>query len=64
MRIETKRETSSGGLGPLEHDRPLEYDVVGHQLIDPLLAEPRLTQDIERVLAERGRRMPIERDGA
>ena len=64
MRIEAKREMSSGGLWRLEHDRPLEYDVVGHQLMDPLLAKPRLTQDIDRVFAERGRRMPIERDGA
>jgi hypothetical protein len=51
-------------LRPLEHERPLEYDVVGHQLIDPLLTEPCLTQDIDRVFAEPGRRMPIERDGA
>jgi hypothetical protein len=55
---------SSGGLRRLEHDRPLEYDVVGHQLMDPLLAEPHLTQDIDRVFAERGRRLSIERDGA
>jgi len=42
--------------------RPLEHDLAGDQSLQLLLAHSRLTQDINRVFAERRDRTPIGRD--